>query len=426
MFRRQVERYAKWVLAIVVIMVLAVLSSIYVLSHERLRWPFQASYEVNVVFSSVDAVAPGLGEPVNVAGVRVGQIAGASLQHGQGVLRLSIDPSKLPRIYANAHAMLVPNTPLKDMQVNIAPGDPSTPVLRHGGMIPLVQTGVPIDSDELLKALDSDTRTWFTSLIADLDQGTRGRTADIAALLRALGPTTAQVHQIAHLLAARRDELARVVHNLGAVTHAAAVKDHDLATLVNTSNATLGALASQDVALRASLSRLPGTLATARKTLGDATNFARVLSPTLEALMPTARRSPRTLRDTRELFRGAAGLPLDKVKPFIDAVVPLASDIGPATRDLEVSTPPLIDAFKVLNYLSNEVSFNPGGANQGYLYWLAWFSHNAASVVSTEDAHGAVVRGLGLFSCSSVSQPGSPAQLLGLLFGVTPTACAHP
>ncbi|HEV3228676.1 MAG TPA: MlaD family protein [Solirubrobacteraceae bacterium] len=426
MLARQIERYAKWVVAIVVIMVLAVLSSIYVLSHERLRWPFQASYEVNAVFSSVDAVAPGLGEPVNVAGVRVGQISGASLQHGQGVLRLSIDPGKLPRLYANARAVLVPNTPLKDMQVDIVPGGAPAPVLRHGGTIPLAQTTVPIDSDDFLKALDTDTRTWFTGLVADLDQGTRGRTRDIAALLRALGPTTGQVHQIAHLLAARRGELARVVHNLGAITQATAVKDRELATLVDTSNATLGALASQDVALRASLARLPGTLSTARRTLGDATTFARALAPTLDALTPTARRSPRTLRDTRALIRGASGLPVDKVRPFIDAVLPLAADIGPASRAIAASTPPLIDATKVLDYFSNEIAYNPGGANQGYLYWLAWFSHNGASVFSTEDAHGAVARGLGLFSCSSLSQPGSPAQLMGLLFGVSPTACSHP
>jgi phospholipid/cholesterol/gamma-HCH transport system substrate-binding protein len=322
--------------------------------------------------------------------------------------------------------MLVPNTPLKDMQVDIAPGGPPAPVLKHGGTISLSQTSVPIDSDELLKALDSDTRTWFTSLVAAVDQGTRGRTADLAALLRALGPTTTQAHQIARLLAQRRAELARVVHNLGAITHAAAAKDRDLATLVATSNATLGALASQDAALRTSLARLPGTLTTARRTLGDATTFARALGPTAEALTPTARHLPATLRDTKQLFRGTSGLPLDKVRPFVDAVLPQAADIAAATRDIVAATPFLTDAFKVLDYFSNETAYNPGGANQGYLYWLAWFAHNSASVFSTEDAHGAVARGLGLFSCSSLSQPGSPAALLGLLFGVTPAACSHP
>ena len=79
MLARQLQRSGKWIVAIALTMLLAIASSIYVLSHERLRWPFQTSYEVNAVFSSVVAVAPGQGEAVNVAGVRVGQIAGASL-----------------------------------------------------------------------------------------------------------------------------------------------------------------------------------------------------------------------------------------------------------------------------------------------------------------------------------------------------------
>ena len=56
-----------------------------------------------------------------MAGVRVGQIDGTSQKNGQGVLHMSIDPSKLPHVYRDARADLVPNTPLKDMQVNVYP-----------------------------------------------------------------------------------------------------------------------------------------------------------------------------------------------------------------------------------------------------------------------------------------------------------------
>ena len=67
---------------------------------------------------------PGLGEPVLVAGVHVGEIAGTSLANGQGVIHMDIDPAKLPHLYRDATAELVPNTPLKDMQVDIQPGTP--------------------------------------------------------------------------------------------------------------------------------------------------------------------------------------------------------------------------------------------------------------------------------------------------------------
>jgi phospholipid/cholesterol/gamma-HCH transport system substrate-binding protein len=66
---------------------------------------------------------------------------------------MEIDPHKLPRLYRDAQANLVPNTPLKDMQVNIAPGSPGAGALPHEGTIPASQTTSPIDSDELLAQL---------------------------------------------------------------------------------------------------------------------------------------------------------------------------------------------------------------------------------------------------------------------------------
>jgi phospholipid/cholesterol/gamma-HCH transport system substrate-binding protein len=399
--------------AIAAIVVLALLSSVYILSHQRLSWPLDRTYTINAAFTTVVAVAPGLGEPVNVAGVRVGQIAGASARDGRGVLRMEIDPHKLPRIYANAHAVLRPNTPLKDMQVDIDPGAPPAPALASGGTIPVSRTTAPIDADELLRGLDADTRTWLQSLISALDRGTRGRARDLNALLRKLGPTTAQVRRIGDLLASRRRQLAGLVHNLATLTRAAGGKDREIGQVVESGNATFAALASQDAALRASIARLPGTLADAGRTLRDTTTFARAVPPTLDALMPTTRRLSATLRSSRQLLPGITLLPLEQVPPFIAALQPLAPQLPPTISDLSSATPPLTSAFGVLEQVSNEIAYNPPGGSS-YLFWLAWFAHNSNSVLSTEDAHGAVFRGLGLVSCSTLSQPGAGA-IAGLI-----------
>src|SRR6202020_1732141 len=109
------------------------------------------------------------GEPVNVAGVHVGEINGTSLSAGQAVIHMEIDPSDLPHLYRNASAELVPETPLDDMEVDIQPGDRRDGVLRSGATIPVGETSTPIDSDELLDSLDADTRTWLTSLIHEID-----------------------------------------------------------------------------------------------------------------------------------------------------------------------------------------------------------------------------------------------------------------
>jgi phospholipid/cholesterol/gamma-HCH transport system substrate-binding protein len=74
-------------------------------------------------------------------------------------------------------------------------------------------------------------------------------------------------------------------------------------------------------------------------------------------------------------------------------------------------------AFAGLTYVANELGHNPPGNDEGYLYWLAWFAHNGASVTSTQDAHGAVLRGLGLVSCDTLRETPAIAPLIQLFTG---------
>jgi phospholipid/cholesterol/gamma-HCH transport system substrate-binding protein len=418
----QVRRYGRSFAILLALMVVGTAAGFYILLQQRLPNPFQTFYSVDAAFPTASAVVPGLGEPVNVAGVHVGEIVGTSLRDGHGIVHMEIDPAKMPRLYRDAHADLVPNTPLKDMEINVAPGTPAAGDLRHGATIPVAQTTSPVDADDLLDSLDADTRTWFTSLVTELNNGSTGRGKDIRALLSAIGPTSAQLRQIGDLLAGRRHELAALVHNLGRLTKATSAKDAQLATVVRAGDRTVGALAGQDVALRDSIDRLPGTLATARSTLVDVASFANVLAPTATALLPTARRLPTTLGDAQTLFEGAALLPLKEIPPFLNAVIPLAAQLGPLQSDLHKAVPPLIDSFKVLAYVTNEVAYNPGGKNPGFLYWVAWFAHNADSFISNSDANGPVWRALVLTTCPELKSfffGPLIKQLLGTTFGCT-------
>jgi phospholipid/cholesterol/gamma-HCH transport system substrate-binding protein len=416
--RTQIRRYGRSFAVLIALMVIGTASGFYILLQQRLPNPFQSFYTVDAAFPTAAAVVPGLGEPVLVAGVHVGEIAGTSLAHGQGVIHMDIDPAKLPHLYRNASAELVPNTPLKDMQVDIQPGTRAAGPLRRGATIAVGQTTSPIDSDELLASLDGDTREWLASLITELGAGTQGRGGDIHALLRSLGPTTGQLRQIGDLLAARRVQLADIVHNLGTLTRATSVKDTQLAMVVRAGDQTVSALADQNVALRESIMRLPGTLQTARRTLTDVTGLAQVLGPTAVALLPTARNLPVTLRDSLTLIRGAGLLPLQQIPSFVNAVLPLATQLPPLTSDLRVEVPALTSSFKVLAYTTNEIAYNPGGNNPGFLYWLAWFAHNADSFISNSDANGPVWRALLLTSCTSL-KASTIGPLLETVLGTT-------
>ncbi len=417
--RVQIRRYGRHAAALLVLAVLGTVCGLFILQGQRLPSPFQSYYSLNAAFPSATAVVAGLGEPVNVAGVRVGQITGTELKDGQAIVHMSIDPSKLPRVYRGAHAALVPNTPLKDMQVDIDPGQRSAGALPAGTTISAAQTLVPIDSDELLDSLDTDSRTWLAGLLTSLGQATAGRGADLHALLQALGPTSTQLRTLGDLLAGRHRQISELVHNFGVLTQAARTKDGQLRTLVQAGDRTIRAFADQDTALRQSIAQLPGTLQSARTTLADVVPFANALGPTATSLEPTARKLPTTLSNTNTLLQGAALLPLDKIQPFVNASLPVAKTLPPLAADLKTEVPELIDAFKVLAYATNETAYNPGNGNQGFLYWLAWFAHNSASFISNSDANGSVWRALVVSSCQSLKDlPSGPIleQVLGTNF----------
>lgn len=411
------RREARWLGVIALIVVVAAACALYLLSNQRLASPFDTSYSVKVEFENVGAVAPGLGAAVNVAGVKVGQIGGRELAGGRGVLDLRIDPGKLPHLYKGATAALIPNTPLKDMQVDLSPGDPHAAPLPAGVTIGLAQTTSPIDSDEMLRALDADTRDYLRLLIADLGAGADGRGTDLRRLLRSLGPTTAQVRRIAALLASRRTTLPRLVHNLSTLAQAAGSEDRAIAWVVGAGNATLGALASQDGALRSAVAQLPGTLSTARSTLGVAAPFARSLRRTLTDLEPSVPRLRATLLAAPDAVRGLLPLPVASLKRFTDAVRPLGNDVRGASAALGPALAPLRRAFATISKTTNILGYNPGGGPAGYLFWFAWFAHNANSMISTGDAHGSVWRGMALVSCASLAPSGAPGVALQALLG---------
>ncbi len=401
------RREARWIWPILAIVVTGLVCAGYVLSKQRLESPLAERYRLQLEFGEADAVTPGLGAPITVAGVKVGQIDGAELENGRGLVSASIDPKELPRVYADATAQLVPNTPLKDMQIRLYPGSRSARPLARGRRISVANTTTPVDADAFLRALDSDTRAWVQTMIASLDVGLRGRKRDLNSVLRSLGPTAAQLREISSLLASRRRKLPALVHNLRVITAATASRDGDLRRVVDAGNATLEALATNDESLKRSLELLPGTLRAARSTLERTPRFARSLDNTLTALDPSLKALPTTLRESPDSVRGIVPLPSAEVSRFIDGVAPLAKYVRPTSRDLAAATPPLTKAFRVLGRTSNQIAYQPSKDSKSYLFWLAWFAHNANSALSTQDANGAVMRGFAIGSCAS--QGASPA-----------------
>ncbi|PTL59948.1 MlaD family protein [Paraconexibacter algicola] len=406
----------RWFLVLTTLMVAGVASAAYVLVQQRAPIPFQDTYTLDIELSAADGVAPGLGQPVLVAGVKVGSITDLDIRDGRATVGVTIKRGTLPSVHEGATASLEPITPLKDMQLNLDPGPVGAPKLRDGAVLDIGSTEVPVPLADLTSTLDSDTRAFLGSLIAAVGEGTRGRADGMQAALRTLGPTTHAVRSVSAALADRRKQLARLVTNVSRLT-AAASRDDRLDDLVVGSAATLNAVAVEERALRGTLERLPSTLDQTRRTLSSTAAFAQRVPLTVDALLPAVRRLPSTLDSLGGFSRtGTRSFSRDLI-PFVDRAVPVVRNLRPAVAALRRATPDLVRALQVAEYMTNVAAYNPEGDDEGYLFWLSWFIHNFNSTFDTSDAHGGFGRASVIVSCKNITGTPVVDQFLQLAIG---------
>ena len=235
-------RHAPHLLALFVMVVLSLAVALYVSVHERLRFPWQHTTHIYAEFETAQSVTPGQGQSVDVAGVQVGEIGGVKLENGRAVVQMNLTSNDIGPVYRNAHLQLRPKTGLNDMAIELDPGRPDASLpdrgrLHEGDRLPVDNTRPNVNPDQVLAALDTDTRRYLQVFVNAGAGGLRGRGADLRRVLKASEPTLAQSERIARVVADRRVKVARLVSNLRVLSHAAASKDRELASLVSASSA---------------------------------------------------------------------------------------------------------------------------------------------------------------------------------------------
>ena len=145
--------------AIMVLFIIAVGVGGYILAHQRVRFPFiqEKPFELKAAFSTAQAVTPGQGQTVRMAGVRLGDISKVKLDNGRAIVTMDLDPEYDDLVHTDATALLRPKTGLKDMFIEIDPGSNSAPLAKEGWTLPVQNTLPDINPDEVFSALDADT-----------------------------------------------------------------------------------------------------------------------------------------------------------------------------------------------------------------------------------------------------------------------------
>jgi phospholipid/cholesterol/gamma-HCH transport system substrate-binding protein len=414
-----IRKHLRDFLAIIFLLVVALVVAVVILSHQRVALPpgvpllGKDFVEVEAELSTGQAVTPGQGQTVNIAGVEVGQISSVKLENGRAVIGLKIE-RKYDRIYRNATILMRPKTGLKDMVAELNPGTEEAGRLQEGERIPVSQTLPDVNLDEILASLDTDTRDYLRILLGDASLGLKDNGREFAQTIRRIEPTARYAREINEQLAVRRNNIRRVVHNLSLLMEELGTKDRQVADFVQSSNAVFSILAGQDANLRDTLRQLPGALDETQTTLAKVDRLATVLGPTLQDLRPGARALGPSLRETRPFLTQTTPILRNQIRPFARAALPTVRELRPAMRDLAAATPDLTRSFKVINELLNTLAYNPpGDTEEGYLFWLSWANHTGQTVFSNQDAHGPIRHGLVILSCST-------AQLLESVAGSSP------
>jgi phospholipid/cholesterol/gamma-HCH transport system substrate-binding protein len=307
----------------------------------------------------------------------------------------------------------------------MTPGTPAFEAAPEGWTIPIENTLPTVQLDEVLASLDRDTRDYLRLLLAGAGEGLEDAGDDLAATFKRFEPGAEYARKMTAKLIERRGNIRRSIHNLRLLVEAVGEKDDQLTQLIDSSNTVFRSFANQDVNIRNALDQLPPTLEVTNRALTKTERLANTLGPTLQSLRPTARALGPTLRRIRPFLTTSTPIIRDQLRPFARDALPTVESLRPAARGLASVTPDLVDTLEVLNYLFNELAFNPPGpAEEGYLFWASWANHLGSLIFSTQDAHGPIRRGTILLSCTTAqvlntiiaSDPrlGTIAQLSGL------------
>ncbi len=403
--------------------------------------PFTRPYEVNAVFKSANSIRAG--SPVRIAGVEVGKVKEVKPEEGTdaAIVVLQIDDDGLP-LHADATAKIRPRIFLEgNFFVDLKSGSPSAPELEDGGTLKVTQTATPVQLDEVLTALQSDTRQDLKVLLkelsialnseptaaedADADPSARGETAaesfndaydDIPAAER----STAQVLDAFLGVEPSRD-LARLIDGTARTTGALIRDENALRGLITNFNATMAAFASESGNLSSSIRELPATLASANRALASLNEAFPPTRAFAREILPGVRETPATID---------AALPwIAQARPLMGKkeLGGLAAELSPATEDLAKLTNEALKLLPQTNLASrcaNEVilptgdvviedEFTTGVENyKEFFYTLVGLAGEGQNF----DGNGMYVRfqtGGGSQSLTLGSQSSSTGQLFG-------------
>jgi phospholipid/cholesterol/gamma-HCH transport system substrate-binding protein len=319
--------------------------------------PWTQDFRVNAVFESANSIRPD--SPVRIAGVDVGVVSEVRRHADTDMaeVELEIKEAGLP-IRKDATMKIRPRIFLEgNFFVDLSPGTPEAPEVEDGDTIPPTQTSTPVQLDEVLATLQTDTREDLKTTLDQLGRGLSGppEASDEGQDDAVVGKTGAEALNASYedagpalrgaailneaFLGEEERDVSRLIAGLQRVTAALGRNEQLLQDWVVNFNRTMSIFADEKANVSATIRALPQTTRNADSAFASLNAAFPSTRAFAREILPGVRETPATIEaafpwisQTRQLLAPSE-------------LQGLARDLSPAARDLAIGTNAAIRLF---------------------------------------------------------------------------------
>jgi len=402
---RQSRGRSKDTIAIAVLAALGIVMTLWIFTQQKASLPSWVPFvgeefaQITGEFTTAQAVTPGQGQAVDVAGIQIGKVTSVDLEDGHAVVGMDIEPKYLELIHPDATLLLRPKTNLNDMVVEVDPGTGKDHI-EDGHNFPLSRTEPNVNLDAFFAILDADTRQYIQLLVAGGAQGIGGRGRQLSGVLRRLQPFAHYVADLNRAVAKRRQAVARSIHAFSQLTVELGRHDSQLERFVSSSKDALGNFANQQQSLETTLVEFPSALAAAQAAFAASDEFSTAARPALLGLIPQAQALTPALQANTRFFQQTLAPIRDQVRPFTREIRPVLTHARNGAADFGKSVRGFGNSLKSFNAFLNTLAYKPKGSKQSFLFYLPWLNHDFNATFNLDDPAGPIQRGLVMLSCN--------------------------
>ncbi|UTI63255.1 MlaD family protein [Paraconexibacter antarcticus] len=297
------------------------------------------SFRVDAIFDNAGFLVPG--QDVKIAGAKVGTVAAIHLTP-QNKARISMDvDSRFAPFRSDADCTIQPQSLIGEKFIQCTPGSVAgRPLVASGDRpptVPLSGTHAPVDLDLVLSTFREPTTTRLSLLLSALGNGLAGHGTDLNEAIRRANPALEQTNQLLSLVNGDRRTIRSLISESDRVLTVLARRREDVARFVHEASGVTATTGTRRAELRATVRGLPALLDQARPALADLQSLARTGTPVVRSL-------------------GAAGPTLtrllQRVEPFSAQALPTLNALGSAAVAGRATVKPLAPQLRRLRRLT--------------------------------------------------------------------------